>query len=111
MIELRRRSKRLPQRLNHSHSLMDAKAGHGLRVVMDNSRIRHFMSRHRRSIKDLALIWLIMLVGLFYAWQVDIFANQGNAPPKEQTIEVDEMLLLGGVLMLALLVFAVRRFI
>jgi len=69
------------------------------------------MSRHRRSIKDLALIGLIMLVGLFYAWQVDIFANQGNTPSKNQTIEVDEMLMLGGVLMLALLVFAIRRFI
>jgi diguanylate cyclase (GGDEF)-like protein len=78
---------------------------------MGRSRIRHFMSRHRRSIKDLALILLIMLVATFYAWQVDIFANEGNAPPKEQTIEVDELLLLGGLLMLALLVFAIRRYL
>lgn len=69
------------------------------------------MSRHRRSIKDLSLILLIMLVAAFYAWQVDIFANEGNAPRKEQTIEVDELLLLGAVLMLALLVFAVRRYL
>ena len=69
------------------------------------------MSRHRRSIKDVGLIWLIMLVAVFYAWQVDIFANEGNAPPKEQTVEVDEMLLLGGLLMLALLVFAIRRYL
>ena len=67
------------------------------------------MSRHRRSIVDLALIALMMLVATFYAWQVDIFANEGNAPPKEQTLEVDELLLLGGVLMLALLVFADRK--
>ncbi len=69
------------------------------------------MSRHRRSIKDLSLILLIMLVAAFYAWQVDIFANEGNAPRKDQTIEVDELLLLGAVLMLALLVFAVRRYL
>ena len=78
---------------------------------MDNSTIRHFMSRHRRSIKDFALIGLMLLVATFYAWQVDIFANEGNASQKEQTIEVDELLLLGGLLMLALLVFAIRRYV
>ena len=69
------------------------------------------MSRHRRSIKDLSLILLIMLVATFYAWQVDVFANEGHTSAKEQTIEVDELLLLGGVLMLALLVFAIRRYL
>jgi diguanylate cyclase (GGDEF)-like protein len=69
------------------------------------------MSRHRRSVKDLALILLIMLVATFYAWQVDIFANEENTPPKEQTIEVDELLLLGSLLMAALLAFAVRRYL
>jgi diguanylate cyclase (GGDEF)-like protein len=78
---------------------------------MDHSRIRHFMSRHRRSIKDLSLILLIMLVATFYAWQVDIFANEGHTSAKQQTIEVDELLLLSGVLMLALLVFAIRRYL
>jgi len=68
------------------------------------------MSRHRRSIKDLSLVLIIMLVGAFYAWQVDIFANEDTASRKDQTIEVDELLLLGGVLMLALLVFAIRRY-
>ena len=69
------------------------------------------MSRHRRSIKDLSLILIIMLVATFYAWQVDIFANEGNVTVKEQTLEVDELLLLGGVLMLAMLVFAIRRYL
>jgi predicted signal transduction protein with EAL and GGDEF domain len=78
---------------------------------MDNSRIRHFISRHRRSIKDLLLILFIMLVATLYAWRVDIFANEGDTPAKEQTIEVDELLLLGGVLMLSLLVFAIRRYL
>ncbi|HEX3604022.1 MAG TPA: hypothetical protein VHU43_08020 [Steroidobacteraceae bacterium] len=40
-------------------------------------------------------------------------ATIGQAPRavsvKEQTLEVDELLLLGGVLMLAMLVFAIRR--
>ncbi|HEY2781473.1 MAG TPA: EAL domain-containing protein [Steroidobacteraceae bacterium] len=78
---------------------------------MDATRIRSFMSRHRRSIKDLSLILIIMSVATFYAWQVDIFANEGNVSVKEQTLETDEMLLLGGVLMLAMLIFAIRRYL
>jgi diguanylate cyclase (GGDEF)-like protein len=78
---------------------------------MDITRVRSFMSRHRRSIKDLSLILIIMLVAVFYAWQVDIFANEGKVTVKEQTLEVDELLLMGGVLMLAMLLFAVRRYL
>ncbi|HEV7359382.1 MAG TPA: hypothetical protein VGN99_15405 [Steroidobacteraceae bacterium] len=50
---------------------------------MDSSRVRSFMSRHRRSIKDLSLILIIMLVATFYAWQVDIFANEGKVTVTE----------------------------
>ena len=78
---------------------------------MDTAGIRSFMSRHRRSIKDLSLILIIMMVATFYAWQVDIFANEGNVTVKQQTLEVDELLLLGGVLMLAMLMFAIRRYL
>jgi diguanylate cyclase (GGDEF)-like protein len=78
---------------------------------MDISKVLSFMSRHRRSIKDFSLILIIMLVATFYAWQVDIFANEGNVTLKEQTLEVDELLLLGGVLMLAMLLFAIRRYV
>src|ERR1700744_2065503 len=78
---------------------------------MDLQRIRDFMSQHRTSIKDLSLIIVIMLVATYYAWRIDVFKNEDNVPPKQQTIEVDEMLLLGGVLMTALLIFAVRRYV
>jgi diguanylate cyclase (GGDEF)-like protein len=77
---------------------------------MDLQRIRDFMSQHRTSIKDLSLIIVIMLVATYYAWRIDVFKNEDNVPPKQQTIEVDELLLLGGVLMTALLIFAVRRY-
>src|ERR1700744_3539109 len=78
---------------------------------MDLSKVRDFVSQHRSSFKDLSLIVLIMLIAIYYAWQVDIFKNQDNLPPRLQTIEVDEVLLLGGLLMTALLVFAVRRYV
>jgi diguanylate cyclase (GGDEF)-like protein len=74
-------------------------------------RIRDFMSQHRTSVKDLSLIAVIMLVAVYYAWRVDIFTNQDDLPPKQQIIEVDELLLLGGLLMTTLLIFAVRRYV
>src|ERR1700733_10566305 len=77
---------------------------------MDLQSIRDFMSQHRSSVKDLSLIAVIMLVAAYYAWRVDIFKNQGELPPIQQTIEVDELLLLGGLLMATLLIFAVRRY-
>jgi diguanylate cyclase (GGDEF)-like protein len=69
------------------------------------------MKRHRRSIKDSALILFIMLVATYYAWQIDIFANGPGVSPQEHTLEVDELLLLGGVLMFAMLIFAIRRYL
>ncbi|MGH8136852.1 MAG: putative bifunctional diguanylate cyclase/phosphodiesterase [Steroidobacteraceae bacterium] len=47
----------------------------------------------------------------FYAWQVDVFVNEGTTSLHEQTIELDEVLLLGGLLTLSLLVFAIRRYL
>jgi diguanylate cyclase (GGDEF)-like protein len=69
------------------------------------------MTRHRASLKDLSIILIVMLAAAFYAWQVDIFVNEGTTSPREQTIELDEVLLLGGLLMLAMLVFAIRRYL
>ena len=69
------------------------------------------MIRHKASIKDLSIVAMVMLVAVFYAWQVDIFVNEGTATRHEQTIELDEVLLLGGLLMLAMLVFSIRRYL
>jgi predicted signal transduction protein with EAL and GGDEF domain len=78
---------------------------------MNLQTIRDFMSQHRTSFKDLSLIIAMMLVASYYAWRVDIFKNENGLASKDQTIEVDELLLLGGLLMTTLLIFAVRRYL
>ena len=78
---------------------------------MDRAKFWSFMRRHRTSITDLSILGICMLVGTFYAWQVDIFVNENHATLHEQTIELDEVLLLGGLLTLGLLVFAIRRYL
>jgi diguanylate cyclase (GGDEF)-like protein len=67
------------------------------------------MTRHRVAIRDLSLILAGTLFGLYYAYQVDIFANEGPVAVHEATIELDEALLIGGLVALALLVFVVRQ--
>ncbi len=73
------------------------------------SRLRSFVIRHRRSIQDLSILLAILLVGLFIAFEVDIFANESTLTVHEETVELDEVLLLGGILAVGLLVFAIRR--
>jgi diguanylate cyclase (GGDEF)-like protein len=78
--------------------------------AMKMSHLRSLLIRHRRSIKDLSILVAILLVGLFVAFEVDIFANEDKMTVHEETVELDEVLLLGGLLAVGLLVFAIRRY-
>lgn len=66
--------------------------------------------RHKVSILDLGALVALMAVATYIAFTVDIFANEPGVSEKTLTIELDEMMLLGVVLLLGLLVFALRRF-
>lgn len=66
--------------------------------------------RHRVSIQDLSLLLLGILVLLYVAFEVDIFVTEGSVDQAQETIELDEALLLGAVLAIGLLIFAVRRY-
>jgi len=76
---------------------------------MNRSTVRSFVMRHRRSIQDLSILLAVLLVGLFIAFEIDVFENENTVTVHEQTIELDEVLLLGGILAVGLLVFAIRR--
>lgn len=71
---------------------------------------RSFIIRHRVAAKDLALILVVMLVAAYVAFEWDIYANQDSVTKREETIELDEALSLGGLLSVGLLIFAVRRY-
>jgi diguanylate cyclase (GGDEF)-like protein len=77
---------------------------------MDFAHLRSFLIRHRITIRGLSLILVLGLVGLYYAYKVDIFANEAGVPAHEATIELDEILLLAALVTLALLVFGMQQY-
>ncbi|MBS1814048.1 MAG: EAL domain-containing protein [Acidobacteria bacterium] len=69
-----------------------------------------FIIRHRRSIADLTLVAATVIVGLYLAMSFDFFLQAGHETIQQETIELDEALLIGGVLAIGLLIFAFRRY-
>lgn len=67
--------------------------------------------RHRVSLRDLGLIAIIMAAAAFYAYDVDIFREEGQVSRVEYAIETDEQIMIGGILMTAMLVFSIRRYL
>jgi diguanylate cyclase (GGDEF)-like protein len=70
--------------------------------------IRSFVMRNKVTLQDLTLIAVTGLVTAYVLLQVDVFVAPG-AKPVENTIEPDELPILGIALSLALLVIAWRR--
>lgn len=67
--------------------------------------------RHRVSINDLGILAAFLCVLSYVAYAFDIFVTEGQVSSAEQTIELDEVLLLGVALTVGLLIFAGRRYI
>ena len=76
---------------------------------MDFARLRSFVMRHRTSLKDLSILIVAFLVGMYWVFEYDIFKNSDGVSVHERTIELDEALLLGGIMTFGLLVFSIRR--
>ncbi|KAB2872633.1 MAG: diguanylate cyclase [Bauldia sp.] len=72
--------------------------------------LRSLINRYRVGLQDLSLVLAAMLVAAFVAFEFDIFADEGSASPRQQRIDLDEVLLLAGLLAVGLLGFAARRY-
>src|SRR6202041_2609921 len=68
------------------------------------------MIRYRTSLKDLSILLAVLLVGLYLTFEYDLFKNSDGVSVHERTVELDEALLLGGIMALGLLVFSMRRY-
>jgi diguanylate cyclase (GGDEF)-like protein len=66
--------------------------------------------RHRVTIRDLSIILVGALAALYFVFAVDVFANEGSVGEKVNVFELDEALLVGGLVTLALLGFAVKQY-
>ncbi|HEY4359036.1 MAG TPA: EAL domain-containing protein [Acidobacteriaceae bacterium] len=73
--------------------------------------IKNFVIRHRRSFKDISILIAVLLAGLYWTFEYDIFKNSDGVSMHERTIELDEALLLGGMMTFALLTFSIRRYL
>lgn len=69
-----------------------------------------FVIRHRVAITDLSIIFAVVLVAVFLAFEVDVFENEGKVSLHEEMIELDEALAGGALLSVSLLVFSIRRY-
>src|SRR5580698_3382180 len=78
---------------------------------MDIARMRSFMIRHRASLKDISILIAVFLSGLYWIFEYDIFKNSDGVSMHEHTIELDEALLLGGIMTLGFLIFSIRRYV
>ncbi|MEE7546219.1 EAL domain-containing protein, partial [Xanthomonas sp. Kuri4-1] len=66
--------------------------------------------RHRVSLGDLGVIAAVLSVLTYIAYAYDIFVTEGSTSAAGQTVELDEMLLIGATLLLGLLIFSIRRY-
>jgi diguanylate cyclase (GGDEF)-like protein len=78
---------------------------------MNLARMRSFVVRHRTIFKDAFIFIVALVVGLYWVFEYDIFKNSDGVAVHERTIELDEALLLGGIMAFILLAFSVRRYI
>ncbi|QIG51546.1 EAL domain-containing protein [Nordella sp. HKS 07] len=74
------------------------------------SRIRNFILKHRVSLRDLGMLAAVIAVITYIAFEIDIFATATGASEHERRIDLNEALLIGGILAFGLLIFAMRRY-
>lgn len=69
-----------------------------------------FIVRNRISLTELSIIASVVALLSYVAFAYDLFTNEGRVSAAKETIELDEALLIGVVLLVGFLAFAVRRY-
>ncbi|GLK66537.1 putative bifunctional diguanylate cyclase/phosphodiesterase [Hansschlegelia plantiphila] len=65
--------------------------------------------RNRVKIFDAGLVLIFLGVAALFAFEVDVFENEAGLPPRQQTIELDELLVLTTLTMCCVLFYTWRR--
>lgn len=78
--------------------------------IMTFSRIRAWAARHQAALSELGLILAGSLAVAYWLYVVDVFVFAGDVH-KPSTIELDEALLMGSLVSLALLLFGARQYV
>lgn len=78
---------------------------------MSYKSLQSFLMRNKFAVRDLSLIFVGTLVAIYIAFVFDIFQGENTASPQEAKIELDEALLIGILLVIALLAFSTRQYL
>jgi diguanylate cyclase (GGDEF)-like protein len=78
-------------------------------VVNPFARIVQAMTKYRTKVFDLGFILVLLGAATLFMFEVDVFQNEGGISQKQQTIELDELLFLTTLIMLATLAYTWRR--
>lgn len=73
------------------------------------TRVKAFVKQHRVKIFDLGFILVLLAATGLFLFEVDIFEQQGLVSQAKQTLELDELLILSTLVVLAALVYTWRR--
>ncbi|SAI40981.1 signalling protein [Bordetella ansorpii] len=73
-------------------------------------RLGRFIMKHRVSLADLGVLAMVIVVLGYFCYEFDLFLAEARTDPAEQVVELDEAVLVGGMLMLGLLLFSLRRY-
>jgi diguanylate cyclase (GGDEF)-like protein len=71
----------------------------------------NFLMRHRILVRGCWIVLATALVGLIVAYKVDIFPNEGTTGVRQNTIELDEALMVAAITMLAILIFGCSQYL
>jgi len=71
--------------------------------------LQEFTTKHRVEIQDLVFVAVAVLGAGFLALEYDVFREDDMVLPREQRLELDEILSLGAFLVSGLLIFSWRR--
>lgn len=78
--------------------------------MIERASLGSLIVKHRVSIADMSIIIAVLAVLTYIAYGYDLFVTEGSTSAANQTIELDEMLLLGATLLFGMLVFSIRRY-
>ncbi|HZL30075.1 MAG TPA: diguanylate cyclase [Pseudolabrys sp.] len=84
-------------------------AGQAGVLVNFSTRVTRVMTKHRTKIFDLGFILVLLGAATLFMFEVDVFQNEGSLSPKQETIELDELLVLTTLTMFAALAYTWRR--
>jgi diguanylate cyclase (GGDEF)-like protein len=82
-----------------------------LRTAMQFEHFRSFVIRHRVSIQDAGIMLAALAVTAYLVFEADVFLHEGQLTPKQKAFELDEVMLLGGLLAIGMLIFSLRRYV